>query len=50
MIEEVIKLIDGGRTSIVFTNVRSQTEQWYQRIIEAREDFCGIAAFASRLS
>lgn len=44
MIEEVIKLIDGGRTSIVFTNVRSQTEQWYQRIIEAREDFCGIAA------
>ncbi len=44
MLEEVIKLIDGGRTSIVFTNVRSQTEQWYQRIIEAREDFCGIAA------
>lgn len=44
MVEEVIKLIDGGRTSIVFTNVRSQTEQWYQRIIEAREDFCGVAA------
>lgn len=44
MIDEVIKLIDGGRTSIVFTNVRSQTEQWYQRIIEAREDFCGVAA------
>lgn len=44
MVEEVIKLIDGGRTSIVFTNVRSQTEQWYQRIIEARQDFCGIAA------
>jgi len=44
MVEEVIKLIDGGRTSIVFTNVRSQTEQWYQRIIEARDDFCGVAA------
>jgi len=44
MLQEVIKLIDGGRTSIVFTNVRSQTEQWYQRIIEQREDFCGISA------
>lgn len=44
MVDEVIKLIDGGRTSIVFTNVRSQTEQWYQRIIETRDDFCGISA------
>lgn len=44
MVEEVIDIVDQGRTSIVFTNTRSQTEQWYQRIIEARDDYCGQAA------
>lgn len=44
MVEEVIDIVDQGRTSIIFTNTRSQTEQWYQRIIESRDDYCGLAA------
>jgi ATP-dependent helicase Lhr and Lhr-like helicase len=44
MLGEVIDKVAACNSSIVFTNVRSQTEQWYRQMIEMREDFCGQAA------
>lgn len=44
MIEQVVDAIDEGATSIVFTNTRSQTEIWYQAILEHRPDWAGSIA------
>ncbi|MBS2006953.1 MAG: ligase-associated DNA damage response DEXH box helicase [Cyanobacteria bacterium SZAS TMP-1] len=44
MIDEVIDQVAASGTSIVFTNTRSQTEQWYLQMLERHEDFCGQAA------
>ncbi|MBE2279012.1 MAG: ligase-associated DNA damage response DEXH box helicase [Ignavibacteriaceae bacterium] len=42
MIEKVCELIDSANSCLVFTNTRSQSEIWYQAILEQREDFAGI--------
>src|SRR5688572_4336916 len=42
MLERVIEAIDGARSTLVFTNVRSSAEAWYQGILEARPDWAGI--------
>src|SRR5690606_15637435 len=44
MLPQVIEAIDEGRTAIVFTNTRSQTEIWYQAILGARPDWAGQIA------
>jgi ATP-dependent Lhr-like helicase len=44
MLPQLIEAIDEGDTAIVFTNTRSQTEIWYQAIIEARPDWAGLVA------
>ena len=36
--------IEEGRTALVFTNTRSQTEIWYQAILDARPDWAGEIA------
>lgn len=41
LLESVIEAIEGSRTTLVFTNTRSQTEQWYQAVTEARPDWKG---------
>jgi ATP-dependent Lhr-like helicase len=44
MMDQVIPIIEGGRTVLMFTNTRSQTEIWYQRILEERPDWAGWIA------
>ena len=42
MLEEVVAAIDGARSTLVFTNVRSAAETWYQGILEARPEWAGL--------
>lgn len=44
MLEKVIPVIEAGKTVLLFTNTRSQTEIWYQKILEARPDWSGWIA------
>ncbi len=41
---EVIRAIERAKSTLVFTNVRSQTEIWYQAILAARPDWAGTIA------
>ena len=42
MLEHVVEAIEGSRSTLVFTNVRSQAEIWYQGLLEARPEWAGI--------
>ncbi len=44
LLPQVVRAIDRAKTTLVFTNVRSQTEIWYQAILEARPDWAGTIA------
>jgi ATP-dependent Lhr-like helicase len=44
MLPQVVEAIDGAASAIVFTNTRSQTEIWYQAILDARPDWAGVIA------
>ncbi|MCB0055259.1 MAG: hypothetical protein KDE24_37540, partial [Caldilinea sp.] len=44
MLPQVVDAIEEGRTALVFTNTRSQTELWYQALINARPDWAGDIA------
>lgn len=44
MLDKVIPIIEDGVTVLLFTNTRSQTEIWYQKILEARPDWAGLIA------
>ena len=44
LIDKVVEVIKKSRTTLVFTNTRSQTEIWYQAIIDKYPEFAGIAA------
>jgi len=44
MLPHVIAAIDQAASVILFTNTRSQTEIWYQALLEARPDWAGIIA------
>lgn len=44
MVEDVAALVRQANTSLVFTNTRSQTEQWYQELIECEPELVGRAA------
>lgn len=44
MLPQVIEAIEEGQTTLVFTNTRSQTEIWYQAILNARPDWAGQIA------
>jgi ATP-dependent Lhr-like helicase len=42
MLEHVVEAIDSSRSTLVFTNVRSQAELWYQGLLEARPEWAGL--------
>jgi len=42
MLEHVIEAIESARSTLVFTNVRSQAEIWYQGLLEARPEWAGL--------
>ncbi len=44
MLPQVVAAIEEGRTALVFTNTRSQTESWFQALLEARPDWAGELA------
>jgi ATP-dependent Lhr-like helicase len=44
MLQPVIDEIDQHEATLVFTNTRSQSELWYQNLIEARPDWAGLVA------
>ncbi len=44
MLKQVIDEIDFESSTLIFTNTRSQTERWYQALIDARPDWIGQVA------
>lgn len=44
MLQPVIQEIEDYNATLVFTNTRSQSELWYQNILEARPDWAGVIA------
>jgi len=44
LVPQVVDVIEGARSTIVFTNTRSQTEIWYQAILAERPDWAGTIA------
>ncbi len=44
LLPQVLAVIEGGRSALIFTNTRSQTEIWYQAILNARPEWAGEIA------
>lgn len=44
LVEKVVPIILNSTTTIVFTNTRSQSEAWYQLLLDAHPDFAGQIA------
>ena len=44
MLEPVVKVLEQVSSALVFTNTRSQTEIWYQNILEMKPDWAGEIA------
>lgn len=44
MLPQVIEQIAASSTTLVFTNTRSQSEIWYQAMLQARPDWAGLIA------
>ncbi|MBX9624314.1 MAG: DNA ligase-associated DEXH box helicase, partial [Gemmataceae bacterium] len=44
LVPQVVAAVDEGRTALVFTNTRAQTEQWYQALLAAKPDWAGQIA------
>jgi ATP-dependent helicase Lhr and Lhr-like helicase len=44
MLGQVVEAIEEGETALLFTNTRSQTEIWYQALLEARPEWAGLIA------
>lgn len=44
MLPQVVAAVEEGRSAIVFTNTRSQTEIWFQAILAARPEWAGELA------
>ncbi|HEV8500076.1 MAG TPA: ligase-associated DNA damage response DEXH box helicase [Casimicrobiaceae bacterium] len=44
LLPQVIAAIERAKTTLVFTNVRSSAEIWYQALIDARPDWAGTIA------
>jgi ATP-dependent Lhr-like helicase len=44
MLQPVIAEIEAYNATLLFTNTRSQSELWYQNILEARPDWAGVIA------
>lgn len=44
MVPQVVEAIESSASTLVFTNTRSQSERWYQALLEARPDWAGRIA------
>lgn len=43
-LSEVITSVESARSTLIFTNTRSQTEAWYHALLQARPDWAGLIA------
>ena len=43
-LSDVLACVESARTTLIFTNTRSQTEAWYHAILKARNDWAGVIA------
>jgi ATP-dependent helicase Lhr and Lhr-like helicase len=44
MVEPVAAALEQAESSIVFTNTRRQTEEWYRSLLDSRPDWAGLIA------
>lgn len=44
MLHKILPVIESSQSVLLFTNTRSQTEIWYQKILEAKPEWAGIMA------
>ncbi len=44
LLHKVIPIIENSRSTLVFTNTRSQSEVWFQKLLEARPELAGTIA------
>jgi ATP-dependent Lhr-like helicase len=44
LLPQVVRAVESGRSALVFTNTRSQSETWYRAILQARPDWAGLIA------
>ena len=44
LLDEVVRRVESAKTTLFFTNTRSQTEIWFQSLLEARPDWDGQLA------
>lgn len=44
LIPKILPVIEESQSVLLFTNTRSQTEIWYQKILEAKPEWAGIMA------
>ncbi len=44
MLAEVVRRVEGAATTLLFTNTRSQTEIWFQELLDARPDWEPVLA------
>ncbi|HMB62597.1 MAG TPA: ligase-associated DNA damage response DEXH box helicase [Eudoraea sp.] len=44
LLEEVVPIINNSRTTLLFTNTRSQCEIWFQKILEKHPEYAGEIA------
>ncbi|MEM9143490.1 MAG: ligase-associated DNA damage response DEXH box helicase [Bacteroidota bacterium] len=44
LLEDVVPIIDQSKTTLLFTNTRSQCEIWFQKILEKHPKYAGVMA------
>ena len=44
LIEKVLPIIAGSRTTLIFINTRGMSERWYQSLLEAEPELSGVIA------
>lgn len=44
LLPQVVEELEGSSVTLVFTNTRSQSELWYQALLDARPDWAGLIA------
>jgi ATP-dependent Lhr-like helicase len=44
LLDKVLPIIHQSKTTLIFTNTRSQCEHWYQKILQADPDMAGLLA------
>ena len=42
--DKLIPIIEGSKTTLIFTNTRAQSEIWYQKLLELAPDLAGLMA------